>query len=225
MTLVLISLPAFQIANYYFRTFATTEDAAVFTEASRPEVQIVENSNEYRDIYYVIFDAYSSNAQMQRNYGFDNSEFTRALEARGFFVAYESRSNYGVTLASLASSLNMRYLDERDEGLPVDGQDYLFRLIADNAVAEQLQARGYMYNYMLSGYALPSITADNNIDFFPDGSHYFDGAAFLGENNGAWFYKQSFWKLLLDTTLSRLCTFRLRNIRYQQDEKRMNAAI
>ena len=206
MALVLISLPAFQIASYYVRTFATTEDAAVFTETSRPEVEIVKNSIEYRDIYYVILDAYSSNAQLQRNYGFDNSEFTKALEARGFFVAYESRSNYGVTLPSLASSLNMRYLDERDQAAADDSKTYLRRLIADNAVAEQLQARGYMYNYMLSGFALPSATADVNIDFFPDGPHYFDGAAFLGENNGSWFYKQSFWKLLLETTLFRSIT-------------------
>jgi len=45
-------------------------------------------------------------------YQHDNTDFVEYLSGRGFYVASESRSNYSHTFLSLASSLNMIYLDD-----------------------------------------------------------------------------------------------------------------
>jgi hypothetical protein len=63
------------------------------------------------DVYYIILDGYGRADMLQSLYGFDNSAFLAALEARGFVVASASQSNYPRTLLSLSSSLNMQYLD------------------------------------------------------------------------------------------------------------------
>jgi hypothetical protein len=51
---------------------------------------------------------------------------------------------------------------------------------------------------MLSGFASPSDIADINIDFFSSGPRYFETD---GLQNNAWFYKQSFWPLMIETTM------------------------
>jgi hypothetical protein len=168
----------------------------------------VNNSPDRPDIYYIILDGYSSNEFWLREYGYDNSDFTDALEERGFYVAYDSRSNYGVTIVSLPSSLNMRYITNEDRNaahqrqLPDDS--YLRSLIANNLVADELRHLGYTYVYMLSGYLSPSTLADKNIIFYPDGPEYFSGSEFQSSgSDGAWTYKQNFWTFFLETTLLR----------------------
>jgi hypothetical protein len=170
--------------------------------------ETVNNSPERPDIYYIILDGYSSNSFLLREYGYDNSDFTDGLEGRGFFVAYDSQSNYGVTLVSLPSSLNMRYIDDEDRQAAgrynLDSSTYLRSLIANNQVAYELKQLGYTYLYMLSGHIVPSVMADTNIAFYPEGSRYFAGAD-LGEekSEGDWAYKQPFMSFFLKTTLLR----------------------
>ncbi len=48
-------------------------------------------------------------------YGYDNTEFLNALRERGFYVGECSQSNYVRTEISLASSLNMMYLQDLDD--------------------------------------------------------------------------------------------------------------
>jgi len=64
------------------------------------------------DVYYIIVDGYGRADILQEFYGIDNSNFVSCLRQRGFYVADSSRSNYIQTLLSLASSLNMSYLDD-----------------------------------------------------------------------------------------------------------------
>jgi hypothetical protein len=79
-----------------------------------PERQALMNSqielSTIPDIYYIILDGYGREDVLQEVYKFDNSEFLRYLENKGFFVAKESRSNYIQTSLSLASSMNFEYL-------------------------------------------------------------------------------------------------------------------
>lgn len=63
------------------------------------------------DIYYIILDAHARSDALLEYYDFDNSDFIKNLKARGFYIASEARSNYPQTAMSLASSLNMNYLD------------------------------------------------------------------------------------------------------------------
>ena len=133
----------------------------------------VNNNSQYPDIYYIILDGYSSNGHWAREFGYDNSVFTDALTARGFYVAHESRANYPVTIVSLPSSLNMRYITESDRKTAkqnaIPDRVYLRSLIANNRVAYELKQRGYEYHYVLSGYLSPSTLADVNIAFYSEG--------------------------------------------------------
>jgi hypothetical protein len=51
---------------------------------------------------------------LEDQFGYDNSAFIGALEDDGFYVADCSRSNYGYTIQSMTSELNMNYLDDLD---------------------------------------------------------------------------------------------------------------
>jgi hypothetical protein len=62
------------------------------------------------DIYFIVFDAYTSSRCLKKNFGFDNSAVDSFLEKEGFFVSKNSRSNYGVTPLSIASTFNLNYL-------------------------------------------------------------------------------------------------------------------
>jgi hypothetical protein len=158
------------------------------------------NAPDRPDIYYIVLDGYSSNQHLLRDYGYDNSAFTDQLEQRGFFVAYESKTSYGLTLTSISTVLNMRYIDERDMAAARQKPSsvYYYRsLIADNTVASELQARGYTYIDLLSGFAVPSTIADINVDFFEEGPRYYFG---LEGQEAARSYRQGFTTLLLATT-------------------------
>jgi len=62
------------------------------------------------DIYYIILDAYARDVTLLNDYDLDTRPFLKELEQMGFFVARCSQSNYAQTQLSLASSLNMDYL-------------------------------------------------------------------------------------------------------------------
>jgi hypothetical protein len=128
------------------------------------------------DIYYIIADAYGRGDALQRWYGFDNTEFLAWLEQRGFYVAHDSWSNYAATYLSLASSLNMRLLDEtfaqlRERHPDADELDRtaFYRMIQDPELARRLQARGYRYAQVLThwGGTDRSAAADLQYRFAP----------------------------------------------------------
>ncbi len=72
---------------------------------------------EHRDIYYVLLDRYASEQSLRRFFGFDNSKFCDELEKRGFVVDRKAITSYPMTSTSMASTLNMRYLNSRFEGI------------------------------------------------------------------------------------------------------------
>ena len=207
---ILLFMPSWQVIMFHIDrppAGATALANPLERVVSTPKVN---NSSERPDIYYIILDGYSSNDFWLREYGYDNSEFTSALEGYGFQVAYDSESNYGATLLSLPSSLNMRYITPADGDLArsydLPDVDYLRSLIANNRVADELQQRGYTYIYMMSGFLAPSTMADVNIAFYPEGPRYFSGDELItGANNvellGA--YKLPFWPFFLETTMLR----------------------
>lgn len=64
------------------------------------------------DVYYIILDGYPRSDFIARFFEGDISAFLEKLSARGFYVARCSQSNYTDTRFSMASTLNMRYLDK-----------------------------------------------------------------------------------------------------------------
>ncbi len=207
MGLILLVLPMIRIIPYWART-QSLEIQEILSINERPErVEKVPDDPRHPDIYYIIVDGYSSNNHLSRQWGYDNSAFTDALEELGFFVAYDSKSNYGTTLHSLASSLNMRYVPENAAGGNVDDVMYLRALIADSKVARIMIEEGYTYLHMLSGCQLPSSIADTSLDFFADGVREFDFRSAVSNFGGieaiagGFFFKEPFHQLLLSTTV------------------------
>lgn len=95
-------------------------------------------------VYYLLLDAYGREDVLREKYGFDNRPFLEALEKRGFVVAHQATSNYSQTAPSLASSLNLRYLDERDGVIPGEqDRTRLVEMINDSLAARVLGSAGY----------------------------------------------------------------------------------
>lgn len=106
------------------------------------------------DIYYIIVDGYGREDILFDLYNFDNSRFINFLRDEGFYVADMSRSNYNQTDLSLASSLNMTYLDQIPEsyGKEFSNLTPLVDLISNNEVAKLLRGSGYEIVAFNSGY-------------------------------------------------------------------------
>src|SRR5436190_10920099 len=74
------------------------------------------------DIYFIVFDGYSSSKCLKRNFGFYNIAFDSFLEKEGFFVSKDSKSNYALTPLSIASTFNLNYLRPDLKVKEVDGK-------------------------------------------------------------------------------------------------------
>jgi hypothetical protein len=116
------------------------------------------------DIYYIILDGYGRKDVLEELYGFDNSEFLTALMDRGFYVAEESFSNYNTTRLSLASSLNLDYLqtiiEAEDIGLnPSTAEEMMW----DNTVFQYLDQFGFETVAFETGRPWSSIS---NVDHY-----------------------------------------------------------
>lgn len=117
------------------------------------------------DIYYIILDRYASNSMLAEVYDFDNSEFFGYLSDAGFYVASESSANYVRTLQSLASSLNMEYIDYMDE--ESSDQTALDAKLEDYTVQRSLKSAGYTFVHVGSWWdpTRENSFADVNINY------------------------------------------------------------
>jgi hypothetical protein len=106
-----------------------------------------------RDIYYLVFDRYGSDWSLEHRYGIDN-DLPEWLAGEGFQVIPGARANYRATDFSLASTLNMRLLDELTERVgPVsDDRTPARQLITDHEVGTFLRANGYRYFHLGSWF-------------------------------------------------------------------------
>jgi len=132
-------------------------------EAKRP-TSLRRAAGESPDIYYIILDGYGRDDVLRDLYGYDNSEFTDYLKSKGFRVARQSRSNYNQTGISLASSLNMTYLDRYTVGAEHNSDDRtpLSGMIGDNAVWSFLRSQGYQFTIFATSYDLLDLRSADN---------------------------------------------------------------
>ena len=101
------------------------------------------------DVYYIILDRYAGSAALAETYDFDNEPFLTALEARGFDVARKAHANYIKTPLSIASSLNLDYLDAdalKAEATEGKDREPIHRVLRDHLVVPTaLKELGYQY--------------------------------------------------------------------------------
>jgi hypothetical protein len=121
------------------------------------------------DIYYIILDGYGRQDVRRDVYGCDNSDFLAGLQDSGFYVAAESHSNYLQSVLSMASSLNLEYLDGVAEAMGVGSQDLrpLADMLAHSRVRSFLQDRGYRMVAFESGWPLTQVE-DADVYLSPD---------------------------------------------------------
>ncbi len=141
--LVLISL--INIVAYKLETKVIWQNV----ENIRPDIGTPNSVkiNTLPDIYYIILDRYANTSILKEIYNFDNSEFINYLINKGFYVASKSRSNYPNTAHSLASSLNMEYINYLTKKMGRKSNDWrpIYRMLQDYKVWRFLKSKGYKF--------------------------------------------------------------------------------
>jgi len=101
-----------------------------------------------RDIYYIMLEEYGGLRALRDLFAYDNQPFLDFLKSRGLYVVEHARTNYPHTAHSLASSLNLQYIDQLLPPDPSDDWSPLYELIKNDQVPKFLKARGYRYIHM-----------------------------------------------------------------------------
>jgi hypothetical protein len=164
-TLNLISL-VLVILNIVPIVAVQESKAAGFRFPSATERLDPSASGPERDVYYLVFDRYAGAETLNSLYGFDNSGIYTWLSDHGFDVTKDALANYPQTSHSLASSLNMSYLDDlaRAQGEDSSAWTPIRRTLHDSVIARTFQAMGYKYEHIGSWWEATAEdpTADDN---------------------------------------------------------------
>lgn len=123
-----------------------------------------------RDIYYLIVEDHGAPRTLSQYLDVpDDDGFYDWLADQGFDVLRDTRSNYGRTPLSMASSMNMTYLDELAATMGPDEASHrpLDQMVRESKATAFLKARGYSYVLLGSQYYLTarSPVADVNPTF------------------------------------------------------------
>ena len=141
LNLVGLVLVLFNLAPVIFST------QVKLTPDKSPGIKISKNLKNPPDIYYIVPEDYAGNRVLKSHFKYDNSEFTNYLDSKGFITDANSIPNYPYSPPSLASTLNMRYLDR--EAKQYDGKTKsvvpYYNLMEDNRVVRTFKSIGYQY--------------------------------------------------------------------------------
>ena len=142
------------------------------SEASKINLNIWDKkpptNTQFPDIYYIILDRYAADKSLKEEFEYDNSGFTGYLKSKGFFVCQNCWANYYSSAHSIASSLNMVYLDDLISPQHQTDRDWkkIYGLIKNHQVGKILKLIGYKY-YHLGSWWWPTSKnkmADHNIN-------------------------------------------------------------
>jgi len=126
-----------------------------------------ETPQSYPDIYYLVPDEYPGIETLKDMFGYRNEDFTGFLNNAGFLIPAKSVSSYPITYFSLASTLNMDYLDDlrnKKRSVP-DDFSIPQQMIENNKVAGFLKERGYKFIAFDSGYPMSGYNKQADIQF------------------------------------------------------------
>ena len=96
------------------------------------------------NVYFLIFDSYTSHRVLNEYYSWNDSSVVDALLTRGFSINNNARSNYCYTGASILSTLSMRYL-HLDQGFidSYNQDNYIGQYYKNNRVMDRFKSLGY----------------------------------------------------------------------------------
>jgi len=138
--LVILVLSGFQLARIAIYSIQE-EIARTQTAEAAPDTFLQPaDTDELPDVYFILLDKYARSDALLEEYNYDNSVFIEGLESLGFWVADCSRSNYAFTVMSLASELNMAYVEDLTDDPSLKTTS---ALIQNNAVHQAFEEVGY----------------------------------------------------------------------------------
>lgn len=154
MALSLIVISLVNIGVYKFKTKTIWQDTSKSIENIKTDTTDLGEVSVLRDIYYIILDGYASSITLKDQYDYDNKKFNDYLITKGFYVTTKSHSNYPMSFLSIASSLNMKYLNYLTDVIGVERSDVTlpYQMIQDSKVMNFLKLKGYKYIHFSSGY-------------------------------------------------------------------------
>lgn len=190
MSAIMLVFPLYTIVSYLIQEniYNTTPEA---TAASLR----LPDGNRAPDVYFIVLDAYGRSDVLQNVFDLDNSEFINELEDLGFYVVECSQSNYARTKLSIASTLNMDYIQNLAPDLAANEVDFWVKpYLFESQVRTQLEALGYKTAAFSNGFP---VLEWKNADYYLN----------TGERNALKFRLSTtvtpFEELLLNTTLLR----------------------
>ena len=130
------------------------------------------------DIYLIILDEYAGNTELKELCNFDNSAFENELRYRGFYVTAESTSNYNITHYSIASTLNMDYLELDMKATEQENYKYCAGLMSNNAALNFLALYGYRF-YNKPFFEIPGQPDRQHVNFLPSKTKLITSQTFL----------------------------------------------
>ncbi len=151
----LLAISVINIVGYEVRTKDIWLDRGSSSQQQKMDAGISGNKATLRDIYYIILDGYASFSTLKQVYGYDNYEFTDFLAKKGFYVASASTSNYAMSFLSLASSLNMEYLNYIADEMTEDStsKSAVYKMLQDYKIWRVLKSKGYKFIHLQSLWA------------------------------------------------------------------------
>ncbi len=111
------------------------------------------SANTRPDLYFIVLDGYARADVLRDDFGFSNDSFLESLKAREFVSNSRARSEYSMTYASLSTTLLMSHAIEPGAPLGRAERLGLYAVLGgDNLVIRSLQAAGYRYIHLESGW-------------------------------------------------------------------------
>ena len=171
IAIILINIVTYDMGNVdsFDSELITTEtsldtyDATV--ETFTPSQDEIKN---YPDVYYIILDGYMSSNSLNEFLNYDNQEFVSYLTNKGFNVNHKSYSNYPGSMPSVASTLNMMYLnflaEEQVGHIKIPQKMYV-----ENTVMQNFKSAGYKiiniqrpFPFIVSSSLFDSVMCERN---------------------------------------------------------------
>jgi hypothetical protein len=170
--ILLVVFTLVNIGSFYLNTLKVLKEKNIYTKnIESANLTDSPKTTELPNIFYIVLDSYSREDIIKKFMGYDNSEMLSYLTQKGFYVAGKSMSNYEFTELSLASSLNLDYIQQLlgDN----DGKTYnklmIVQLLKDSFVVRFLREYGYKFVAFDSGI---SETQMKNADIFMASGHF-----------------------------------------------------
>lgn len=149
LIIYLVFLNIYPIVYFIYKELIVIKNPLVVTVFDK---QKIESKIDLPNVYYLVLDGYCSSNTLKKLFNFNNSNFNSELERIGFKINNEAHSNYSATIFSIASALNLDYIQNinNDNLYQID----LHNLISENSVSNLFKKNGYKYYLFDSGFGL-----------------------------------------------------------------------